>query len=139
MMRKYAEKTVVPVNRTRNEIENTLQRYGADSFGYGYEIGKAMVVFRMNDRHVKIILPLPPEDTPAGEQERRRLWRSLAMIIKAKLEAVYSGVSIFDDEFMAHIVLPDGQTVGQFMRPQIERTYKSGKMPPLLGPPDADS
>ena len=34
---------------------------------------------------------------------------------------------------MAHIVLPDGKTVGQLMRPQIITAYDTGKMPPLLG------
>jgi hypothetical protein len=33
---------------------------------------------------------------------------------------------------MANIVLPDGKTVGEFMRPQIESAYRSGQMPPLL-------
>ena len=42
----------------------------------------------------------------AHEQERRRLWRALLLNIKAKLEAVESGISVFDEEFMAHIVLP---------------------------------
>jgi len=33
---------------------------------------------------------------------------------------------------MAHIVLPDGSTVGQFMRPQIESAYETGDMPNAL-------
>jgi len=58
--------------------------------------------------------------------------RALALVIKAKLEAVESGITVFDDEFMAHIVLPDGSTVGDFMKPQIEQVYLTGQMPPLL-------
>jgi hypothetical protein len=37
------------------------------------------------------------------EQEVRRLWRALAVLLEAKFEAVESGVISFDREFMAHI------------------------------------
>ena len=94
-----------------------------------------MVGFRMEKRQVKIILALPTGESEKDQKEIRRLWRSLAMIIKAKLEAVASGVSIFDDEFMPYIVLPNGETVGQFMRPQIDVAYQNGSMPKLLPGP----
>jgi len=38
----------------------------------------------------------------------------------------------FEEEFLAHIVLPDGTTVGQQIRPHIEKAYIDGKMPRLL-------
>jgi hypothetical protein len=66
------------------------------------------------------------------EVARRQRWRALALAIKAKLEAVESGIATFEEEFMAYIVLPDGQTVGEFLSPQIEAAYSSGRMPPLL-------
>lgn len=134
-MSRYAEHTRVPVGQTRNEIERTLQRYGADQFLYGIETGRAVVGFRMKGRQVKISIALPKGDSDRDQKEARRLWRSLAMIIKAKLESVASGVSIFDDEFMAFIVLPDGQTVGEFMRPQIHQAYLNRAMPKLLPGP----
>jgi hypothetical protein len=33
---------------------------------------------------------------------------------------------------MAHIVLPNGGTVGEFMTPQIQRAYETGGMPELI-------
>jgi hypothetical protein len=66
------------------------------------------------------------------EAEVRRRWRALALVIKAKLEAVASGIVSFETEFMAHIVLPDGRTIGQHVSPAIEAAYSSGKMSPLL-------
>ncbi len=66
------------------------------------------------------------------EQACRQKWRALYLVIKAKLEAVESGISCFEDEFLANIVLPDGSLVGNFMRPQIEQVYSSGNMPALL-------
>ena len=55
-------------------------------------------------------------------------------MIKAKLEAVESGISVFEEEFLAHLVMPDGKTVGQSILPQVEAAYQTGKMPSLLLP-----
>lgn len=68
----------------------------------------------------------------AYEQAVRQRWRALALLIKSKLEAVESGITVFEEEFMAHVVLPDGKTVGQHLLPQIAHSYESGHMPPLL-------
>jgi len=60
------------------------------------------------------------------------------LVIKAKLEAVESGISVFEDEFMANIVMPDGRTVSEHVRPRIATAYESGEMPPLLPDYSAD-
>lgn len=152
-MTRFAENTSVPADRSRAEIEKTLGRYGADSFMYGWELERAVIAFRMNGRRVKFILPMPDrtsnefELTPTGrersllqieahyEQAVRQRWRALNLVIKAKLEAVEAGITIFDEEFLAHILLPDGQTVGTFMLPQVAVAYETGDMPlQLLGP-----
>ena len=51
---------------------------------------------------------------------------------KAKLEAVESEITTFEEEFLAHILLPDGQTAGDYLLPQLERVYETGKMPTML-------
>lgn len=56
-------------------------------------------------------------------------------MIKAKLEAVASSITTFEDEFLSHIVLPDGQTVGRHVKPRIAAAYESGQMTPLLPGP----
>jgi hypothetical protein len=33
---------------------------------------------------------------------------------------------------LAHIVLPDGSTVGDWVRPQVESAYQLGTMPQML-------
>ncbi|HPP53681.1 MAG TPA: hypothetical protein PK777_12075 [Thermoguttaceae bacterium] len=66
----------------------------------------------------------------AWEQACRQRWRALALAVKAKLEAVESGLSTLEEEFLAWILLPGNTTVGQLMRPQIERAYLTGDMPP---------
>lgn len=154
-MTRYAEKTTVPSERSRAEIEATLRRYGASQFMYGWEASRAVVAFQMCDRRVRFDLPMPDrnarefthtpsrgarrseaEQEKAYEQACRQRWRALALVIKAKLEAVEAGITEFEDEFLAHITLPSGQTVGRWMRPQIARAYESGQMPPMLPAPE---
>jgi hypothetical protein len=147
----YAENTSVPADRSRNEIERTLQRYGASQFMYGYDESHSMIAFAMGGKQVRFVLPMPDKNdprftmTPSGRRKRdassmlaeyekatRQRWRALALVIKAKLEAVESGITVFEDEFLAHIVLPDGSTAGDWMRPQIDNVYASNQMPKKL-------
>lgn len=147
-MSKYAAQTNVSSELSRLEIEKTLIRYGAEGFAYATTQGRAIIGFSMNERQIKFVLPLPALSefklTPTGrtrtensqyeawEQACRQRWRALNLVIKAKLEAVECGISVFEDEFMANIVLPGGQTVSDFMKPQIEQAYISGEVPRLL-------
>jgi hypothetical protein len=74
----------------------------------------------------------------AWEQACRQRWRALALVVKAKLEAVEAGISTFEEEFMAHLILPSGHTVGSYALPRLRAALESGKMPSnLLGLPPA--
>lgn len=148
-MAKYAQNTSVSSDKSKSEIEKTLTRYGANGFMYGWSEQNAVIAFEMIGRRIKFVLPMPNRNefllTDTGreraesqvqiayEQATRQRWRALALVIKAKLEAVESGITEFQEEFLAHIVLPNGSTVGENMLPQIESSYKNGKMPLLLG------
>lgn len=134
----YAQRTTVPVEKTRAEIEAVLKKYGASQFFTGWEEDvKASIAFKFNDRFVKFILRMPDKGRNATrwEAECRRRWRALLIVIKAKLEAVASEISTFEDEFLAFITLPDGSSVGSWLKPQLALAYKEGKMPTksLLG------
>jgi len=147
---RYAEGTQVASDRSRAEIEATLCRYGASAFSYGWDDSEsiAMVKFRIADRWVAMMLPLPPRDsrefthTPgralarsssqreaAYEQAVRQRWRALALVIKAKLEAVESGISTVEREFLSDILLPDGSRLGDWAKPALEQAYATGLMP----------
>lgn len=147
----YAKATGVSVARTKLEIEKILTKYRADRRAVMEEPGRAIVVFGRDGRHVQFEMFLPHPDDAAFKRKRssygyeageldeakheqacRQKWRALALVLKAKLEAVESGITSFDNEFMAHLVLPGGGTVGKWLRPQLEQVYKSGKLPPLL-------
>ncbi len=145
----YASGTTVSTEASRMEIERTLRRYKAESFAYGTEGRKASVMFRLSGRVVRFILELPdPQEkrftthsrglrAPAAaekewEQACRQKWRALALVIKAKLEAVAAGITTVEDEFLAHTLLPNGQTFGEWAKPEVERAYSLGHMPTSL-------
>lgn len=145
----YANQTSVSPDRSRAEIEKTLTRYGTTGFMYGWSERGAVIGFMMNSKQYKTILKLPSKDAfmrsekgrrrtssqiqGAFDQATRQRWRALALVIKAKLEAVESEISTVETwGYVAWMVLPNGQTVGQWMMPQLEVIYQSGKMPPLL-------
>jgi hypothetical protein len=164
----YAAGTTVPAEKTRGEIETVLTRYGAKGFAYATQEGqngasRARIEFIANERRVRFDLSLPAMTdkrfryTAAGrwrypgnradaqaradwEAETRRLWRALLLAIKAKLEVVQSGLAIFEEEFLANIVMPDGRTVGEHAMPAIAESYRRGGVVALLpaAPTDAE-
>jgi hypothetical protein len=127
---KYAKRTQVPVSRSRAEIETTVLRYGADQFGSAFDQagGRAMVQFRIAQWLVRFILPLPHEDA----QDQRQRWRALTLVIKAKLEAVESGIATIEEEFLAHVVVPGGGTFGEWAVPQLRELKKGGQLPSTI-------
>lgn len=142
----YANTTNVTSEGSRAEIERTLRRYGATAFGYAWDddIG-ASIMFRITNRQIRFTIPMPSRKefalTPskrlqrsdaavdaAFEQAVRQRWRALALVIKAKLEAVDAGISTIEQEFLAHIVLPNKQSVYDWVRGGIEEIYATGEM-----------
>lgn len=55
------------------------------------------------------------------------------LAVRAKLEAVEAKITTFEEEFMAHLVIPDGsgETVGE--RILATQALTGGALPPLLG------
>ena len=145
----FAATTTIPVEKTQADIRMLLQRHGADQFLLGEETGRAMIAFRIRGRHVRFNLPLPQEmdfsrtpsrnvvRTPAErrkahEQACRTRWRQLFLIIKGRLEEAQSGVITLEEALMPYTILPSGQTVLEWIEPQVEEAYRTGEMPALL-------
>ncbi|RLB68640.1 MAG: hypothetical protein DRH08_00270 [Deltaproteobacteria bacterium] len=148
----YAATTNVSVEKSRSEIERILQRYGCDDFAYRNNRKRAQIAFSMHGRMLRFDIVLPDPDsnefhtTPAGRKRRdkgaaykaweqacRQRWRALALVIKAKLEAVESGITSFEVEFMSHTIVPGGRVFHEIALPQIEEAYRTGELPLLLG------
>ncbi|MGE0541252.1 MAG: hypothetical protein AB7R89_13850 [Dehalococcoidia bacterium] len=145
----YAAKTDVPVSRSRDEIERTLQRFGATAFAYyAHQSGEVAIQFEIKRLRVVMRMMLPDRaqfrmDSRGRvrvesaiekdwEQACRQRWRSLANGIKAKLALIDDGISTIEREFMADILLPDGRTVAEATLPQVAIAYETGQMPPML-------
>lgn len=150
MASRYASGTEVSADRSLAEIRNTLRRYGARQFAFAEEDGLAVIGFTAHDRQVRFVLRMPnPDDreftrtptnrarTAAAAREEydkavRRVFRVFALVVKAKLEAVESGLVTFQAEFMAQLVLPGGVTVGDVVSDRIDEAYRTGSVPALL-------
>ncbi len=145
----YAQNTQVSTDRSLSEIKSTLMRYGADQFAVMESRDSASVAFTYSARHVRFDLAMPRRDdeaftrTPTGkarvasaaesewEKACRQRWRALALVVKAKLEAVEAGISTFDQEFFAHLVLPGGKSVFEQVAPAVAKAIE-GDPAPLL-------
>jgi hypothetical protein len=148
-MMPYAGKTKVGIESSQTEIRKIVNRYGATRFASMDEPGLSIIMFEVNGRRVKFSLTMPDISefalTPgrrakrskesqydAWEQACKARWRSLALSIKAKLVAVEDNIAMFEQEFLDYVVLPNGQTVGEYVRPQIQQAYLTGTMPKML-------
>lgn len=172
-MSRYAQRTSVPLDRSRVEVERTLVRYGATGFAYSWERreqatppaahgsycpgrdGKpcthgcpktitrevVIIAFLMQaagaTRRVQLEVPMPHErevGTKArAEAATRQRWRALVLVLKAKLEAVASGISTLEAEFLANVVMNDGRTIGAAILPRLTEACDTGRLLPAHG------
>jgi hypothetical protein len=130
-MMAYAARTIVPVSESIAEIEKTVRRYGGKQFAFGVSDEHAVIGFTMNGRQVRFNVPFGEKDGGYSQRQRQRM-RAMLLVIKARLEAVESGVEAFEDSFLANIVMPSGRLLGQEVRAQIAAAYDTGEMPKLL-------
>lgn len=146
MTGKYATTTSVSSSQSRGELEDILTRYGASNYGYMTSGREAVIAFRMNDRNIRFTLPLPDrnseeftltpakkyvrsdeEQAKAYEQAVRSSWRSLLLVVKAKLEAIATGIVSFEQEFYAHTVMPTGRTLYEETHQAVEDAIERGE------------
>lgn len=155
MKTRYAANTKVSAETSQSEIKRTVLKYGAKSFGSFEDGDRAVVVFETHDRRIKFNLTLPAKGSreftvhsrgvrtqsaaeAQWEQACRQRWRALLLAIKAKLESVEAGIETFEEAFLAHIVLPDGETFGERATAAIAVAYNGKPLPPLLAGPRRD-
>ena len=151
---KFATGTKVSSEKSENEIRNTLKRFGATKYAYYEDDARIGFSFEYENRRVRIVVELPDPEAAdfvfvkanqyatgkrseaqrlkLWQDECNRRWRALVLTMKAKLVTVSEGIRTFEQEFLYDIVLPNNQTVGEYIAPQIEQSYLTGKLPPLL-------
>lgn len=152
---RYATETTVPVSKSRLEIEATLDRYGAESFGYDRFKHGVEIRFELQGLRVRLRMPLPIRDDKAftvdtrgynrsesaaerlWEQACRSRWRSLALLVKAKLEAIEIGILSIEEAFLSDVVTFTGETVGDRILPMVPHIV-AGTVPLPLSPGTED-
>jgi hypothetical protein len=146
--RRYAEGTEVSAEKSRAELESLLDKHGATEVMFHKDSERTTVVFRKNGVMVRLRVEYPkradfkksqqgyvrgePDITKHCDAEWRRIWRAQLLIVKAKLEMIATGGSTFEREFLADMLLADGQTVVEVALPRIMESYQTGQMPSLL-------
>ena len=151
-MSQYAATTDVAVSRSKGAIEALLQQHGATRFATGWDAQHDTIQFEMFKRTIRFILPRPDPKarkfthdkrgywiaSHVARQKRmdqadRQRWRALYLVIRAKIEAVEAGIAVFEQEFLAFVVLPSGLTIGDSLVPLLQ----AGRELPALPPPEA--
>jgi hypothetical protein len=148
--RKFAEDTVVSPERSLIETKALIKKYGGSNIRHAETDQETIIAFEMHQRLIRFNLPYPAitdfskningerrtlaQAEVARDKEIKRLWRTLVATIKAKLIASESGITSFEQEFLAYTVTETGETVGEVMLPQLRNIYASGEMPPMLPP-----
>ena len=133
----YAQGTTVAISKTLGEIQRELQKRGVVDFGYMTTLEASGFMFRQKGVPFKFTIAMPDrkafDRTPTGqlrtessaqqfwEDECKRKWRSLLLVIKAKLVAIDEGIVEFNDEFLAYAVLSDGRTAGEVFHDAVEQ------------------
>lgn len=148
---KHAEGTKVPIEQSQAELRKLLRAKGCDAIAF-YEEGdaRAVIAFERKGRRVRLTLKYPPlkdyryypgtyRSRPsenairvAWEAECRRLWRVLIVLVRGNFEAEDSGLVSFEQVWLAHMLLPGGETVADRVLPALDTAQETGQLPPLL-------
>jgi hypothetical protein len=134
--KRYAAETEVPVEKSKRQIELLLQAHGAEAYHTGWDSARDIIEFGWQGKQIRFVLRRyekkefelsergfarnQRQQQQAYEQADRSRWRALYLVVRAKLEAVEAGIGIFEEEFMAYIVVPGrNQTLGEILVPRI--------------------
>lgn len=133
MTRRFAEDTTVTVARSQEAVKGLLKSAGSDQIAVYEAAEQSAVAFRVTGRFYRITVPVKVKSRNP-QQEERRAWRLLLLLIKSKLEAVREGATTIEREFLADMLMPDGQTVGEWTAEPLKLAYQGGVTPQLLLP-----
>lgn len=136
-MGKYAKNTTVTVAKSKVQIQDLLISWGIDEFFFGTSPTRGDGIgFKYEDRVYKHNVPMPERGNMTDrqyEQAVRQRWRIMYMSLKMELEKIDAGCVSFEDQFLSMMCLPDGSTVGEFMKlPENIALLSQTEMPKLL-------
>lgn len=131
--RRYAARTEVPISRSQDQVKVELRKVGADQIGVMESSTQAFVVFLVRDVRYRITTaPFKAAKGQDIEQEQRRQWRAILLLVKAKVVSIMEGISTVEREFLADAIMPDGSTWADHAPRMIAAAYKEGGAPRLM-------
>ena len=131
--RRFAEDTKVSIGHSQGEVKDLLKRAGATKTAIYEDERGSSVMFQIDAGMYRVAVPIPKAATAAkSEQEERRAWRLMLLLIRAKLEAVREGATTIEREFLSDRLLHGGQTIGQWAARELEEATRIGRMPTSL-------
>lgn len=150
MSGRYASGTEVTVDRSQQEIVRTLHRYDVETYAFGAQKGSVALTFELRGNPIRINLPIAPKPLaddkykaangrwvsrlPGWEQEVKETWRALLLVLKANLEMVERELISVEQAFMAWLVLPGGETLGEMVLPKYAEALASNRPLAIGGP-----
>lgn len=109
----YAKKTDVPVERTIEEIEATLRRYGCQRFARMSDLSADLQTLAWEIEGIGYRVTIRAGHDAKADQVRRQRWRAALLAIKAALEwSEQSGEPVVG-YLLPHMVLSDGRTMAE--------------------------
>lgn len=131
--------TEVHWGKTQTKIMEMLAELGIDQIRFTSMPDRFALEFVVKEseiaipRSVRIVVPLRtrPDDEPVKRnRELNTVHRILLNHLKAKFIAIGSGVTEFEQEFMAHLVITDKggkqRTLGETLLPQYHKIIEGG-------------
>lgn len=134
---RYAAETEVSADKSKFQIAELLRSRKVEAYHTGWDQSRDIIEFQWQGKQIRFVLEKPVIDgyrrNPRGglrspteaqramEQADRQRWRALYLVIRAKIEAIEAQIAIFEEEFMAFIVVPgQNKTIGEIMVPRIQ-------------------
>lgn len=133
----FGKFTTIPVAKSMEDLRGSLINFGARNFSPGNVEDKSFIAFDYDGYKVKIVFHIEkyPGTKPTQvelrkyEQKRKCKWRELGLFVKVKIHSVVSGLETFPQAFMPHVVLTDGQLLGEKVLKEVRNLkHKSEKI-----------
>ncbi len=153
MTRSYTTGARVPADRSITEIQTLVRTHGATAWRYEERDDQNPALMRISfvleGLPLRFTVTAPTRDevviSPSGhfrteaqitaalEQELRRRWRAVLLLITAKFAAIQAGVVDLQVEMLPYIVLDNMQTMAAFILPQVSSRQSRRDLP--VSPP----
>ena len=111
MSQPYAKGTRIPVKDSRDTIAALIKRFAVHNCATGILDGQDFVMFDHEGQTYRFTV-----EPHKSEGEYRRRWRCLVLHIRSSLVIINEGVRDFSTVFMADRILPNGQSLGEYVK-----------------------